>query len=294
MSRRSSFQTGLRLAALVLVLAWLFVDALQEWVPFWLPFVVLLATEVEFVLRGRSEPRRTQRRRTPPGPEDADLGFGELVEDEEGVHWVPPPARPEPPRARWLVRVLGVAAVVVLFLLAARTDRAATWQALPRGERTAAVKRFTSEAAAIADRPVTLRCDEQYDFTGAGSDTLGIAFPAAGIAYLDPSICRALHDLLADGRAGERQAEALVVLAHEAVHLGGERREGVTECLALQAAVPLGVRFGLSESKARSLIHAQYEDRLAERTVIRAAYALPLSCRDGGALDRSPQDGQFP
>jgi hypothetical protein len=294
MSRRSSFQTGLRLAALVLVLAWLFVDALQEWVPFWLPFVVLLATEAEFVLRGRSEPRRTQRRRPPPGPEDADLGFGELVEDEDGVHWVPPPARPEPPRARWLVRALGVAAVVVLFLLAARTDRAATWQALPREERTAAVKRFTFEAAAIADRPVTLRCDEQYDFTGAGSDTLGIAFPAAGIAYLDPSICRALHDLLSDGKAGERQAEALVVLAHEAVHLGGERREGVTECLALQAAVPLGVRFGLSESKARSLIHAQYEDRLAERTVIRAAYALPLSCRDGGALDRSPGDGQFP
>jgi hypothetical protein len=284
----------LRLAALVLVLAWLFVDALQEWVPFWLPFVVLLATEVEFVLRGRGEPRRTQRRRTPPGPEDADLGFGELVEDEEGVHWVPPPPRPEPPRARWLVRVLGVAAVVVLFLLAARTDRAATWQALPREARTAAVKRFTSEAAAIADRPVTLRCDEQYDFTGAGSDTLGIAFPAAGIAYLDPSICRALHDLLADGNAGEREGEALVVLAHEAVHLGGERREGVTECLALQAAVPLGVRFGLSESKARSLIAAQYEDRLAERTVIRAAYALPLSCRDGGALDRSPGDGQFP
>lgn len=294
MSRRSSFRTGLRLAALVLVLAWLFVDALQEWVPFWLPFVVLLATEVEFVLRGRSEPRRTQRRRAPPGPEDADLGFGELVEDEDGVHWVPPPARPEPPRTRWLVRALGVAAVVVLFLLAARTDRAATWQALPREERTAAVKRFTSEAAAIADRPVTLRCDEHYDFTGAGSDTLGIAFPAAGIAYLDPSICRALHDLLADGKAGERQAEALVVLAHEAVHLGGERREGVTECLALQAAVPLGVRFGLSESKARSLIHAQYEDRLAERTVIRAAYALPLSCRDGGALDRSPGDGKFP
>ncbi len=294
MSRRSSFRTGLRLAALVLVLAWLFVDALQEWVPFWLPFVVLLATEVEFVLRGRSEPRRTQRRRAPPGPEDADLGFGELVEDEDGVHWVPPPARPEPPRTRWLVRALGVAAVVVHFRLAARTDRAATWQALPREERTAAVKRFTSEAAAIADRPVTLRCDEHYDFTGAGSDTLGIAFPAAGIAYLDPSICRALHDLLADGKAGERQAEALVVVAHEAVHLGGERREGVTECLALQAAVPLGVRFGLSESKARSLIHAQYEDRLAERTVIRAAYALPLSCRDGGALDRSPGDGQFP
>jgi hypothetical protein len=294
MSRRSSLQTAVRVAALAFVLAWLFVDALQEWLPFWLPFVVLLGTELEFVLRGRNEPRRPARRRTPPGPEDADLGFGELVEDEEGVHWVPPPPRTEPPRSRWLLRVAGVLAVVVLFALAARTDRAATWQAVPKEERASLVARFTSEAARIAGRSVTLRCDEQYDFTGAGSDTLGIAFPQAGIAYLDPSICRALRDLVADGTAGERQGEALVVLAHEAIHLGGERREGVTECLALQAAVPLGVRFGLEGAKARSLIDRQYDERLAERSAIRAAYALPLSCRDGGALDRSPGDGHFP
>ena len=207
---------------------------------------------------------------------------------------MPPPPRPGPPPSRWALRAIGVLAVVVLFLLAARTDRAATWQAVSAQERASLVARFTSEAALIAHRPVTLRCDEQYDFTGAGSDTLGIAFPQAGIAYLDPSICRALRDLVANGAAGERQGEALVVLAHEAIHLGGERREGVTECLALQAAVPLGVRFGLGESKARSLIDRQYDERLAERSVIRAAYALPLTCRDGGALDRSPGDGHFP
>jgi hypothetical protein len=294
MSRRSSLQTGVRVAALLFVLAWLFVDDLQEWVPFWLPFAVLVATELEFVLRGRGEPRRPARRRTPPGPEDADLGFGELVEDEEGAHWVPPPPRPAPPRSRWAFRAVGALAVAALFVLAARTDRGATWQALPPAERSRTVARFTSEAAVIARRPVTLRCDERYDFTGAGSDTLGIAFPNAGIAYLDPSICRALHDLLENGKAGERQAEALVVLAHEAIPLGGERREGVTECLALQAAVPLGVRFGLDESTARTLMRRQYEQRLAERSVIRAAYALPVSCREGGALDRSPGDGHFP
>jgi len=224
-----------RLAALVFVVAWLFVDRLQEWVPFWLPFVVLLATEVEFVLRARGETPRRGRRRAPPGPEDADLGFGELVEDEEGVYWLPPPSRPAPGRSRWLVRAAGAVAVVVLFALAAHADRAATWQGLPQKARAAAVARFTSEAATIAKRPVTVRCDEQYDFTGAGSDTLGIAFPQAGIAFLDPSICRALRDLLENGHGGERAAEALVVLAHEAIHLGGERREGVTECLALQA-----------------------------------------------------------
>jgi hypothetical protein len=84
------------------------------------------------------------------------------------------------------------------------------------------------------------------------------------------------------------------VLAHEAVHLGGERREGVTECVALQAAVPLAVRFGVTEARARDLMRAAYEARLAERSAIRAAYALPLSCRAGGTLDRSPGDGVFP
>lgn len=294
MKRRSSLQTAVRVCALCFVLAWLFIDALQEWVPFWLPFALLVATEVEFVLRGRREPERPVRRRAPPGPEDADLGYGELFEDEEGVHWVAPPRRPDPRRSRWLVRALVAVAAVALFLLAARTDRASTWQALSPDERARTVARFASEAAVVAGRPVTLRCDERYDFTGAGSDTLGIAFPNAGIAYLDPGICRTLRDLLRNGKAGEREAEALVVLAHEAIHLGGERREGVTECLALQAAVPLGVRFGLSEQEASSLMRRQYEERLAERSAIRAAYALPVTCRDGGALDRSPGDGRFP
>ncbi len=65
------------------------------------------------------------------------------------------------------------------------------------------------------------------------------------------------------------------MLAHEAVHLGGERREGVTECLALQEAVPLAVRLGLTEDRARALVRSAYERRLAERNAIRAAYALP-------------------
>ena len=288
-------QVLLRVAGIGFVLAWLFVDELGARVPFWLPFVVLLGAELEFVLRGRFEAPRARRGRVPPGPEDADLGFGEIVEEDDGYRYVPPPTRPPRSRRRTAAWVAGAGAVVVLFALAARADRAATWGSLPAAERAATVSRLESEAAIVAKRPVTLRCDEQYAFTGAGSDTLGVAFPDSGIAYLDQGICRTLHDLVADGKvAGDRTAEAVVVLAHEAVHLSGERREGVTECLALQAAVPLGVRFGLSEPKARSLIHAQYEDRLAERTVIRAAYALPLSCRDGGALDRSPGDGRFP
>ncbi len=292
---RNTVQTTVRIAAIVFVVAWLFVEALREMVPFWLPFAVLLAAEVEFVVRGRRELPLPRRRRIPPGPEDADLGFGELVEEEDGYRYVPPPTRPPRGRGGTLAWLAGAVAVVALFVLAARADRAATWQSLADSKRARTVSRLTSEAAIVAERPVTIRCDEQYAFTGAGSDTLGIAFPRAGIAYLDQGICRALHDLVLDGKdRGERTGEAIVVLAHEAVHLRGERREGVTECLALQEGVRLGVRLGLDERRARTLMGAELDRRLAERSVIRAAYALPTTCRDGGSLDLRPADSRFP
>jgi hypothetical protein len=292
---RNTVQTTVRIAAIVFVVAWLFVEALREMVPFWLPFAVLLAAEVEFVVRGRRELPLPRRRRIPPGPEDADLGFGELVEEEDGYRYVPPPTRPPRGRGGTLAWLAGAVAVVALFVLAARADRAATWQSLADSERARTVSRLTSEASIVAERPVTIRCDEQYAFTGAGSDTLGIAFPRAGIVYLDQGICRALHDLVLDGKdRGERTGEAIVVLAHEAVHLRGERREGVTECLALQEGVRLGVRLGLDERRARTLMGAELDRRLAERSVIRAAYALPTTCRDGGSLDLRPADSRFP
>jgi hypothetical protein len=218
------------------------------------------------------------------------------VEDGEGVRFVPPPTRPARSRAGRLAWLAGAAVALALAVgLAAWSDRAATWAALPAAERATVVERITAEARRIAGAPVRIRCDESYAFTGAGSDTLGVAFPRAALAYLDQGVCRALHDVLAGGaRGNERIAEALVVLAHEAVHLRGERREGVTECLALQEAGPLAVRLGLDEERARVLLRAELDRRLAERSAIRAAYALPSSCRDGGALDVRPANSRFP
>lgn len=291
---RGTVQASVRAAAVVFVVAWLFSDDLRAWIPVWLPVVVLLAAEVEFVLRGRRERPSQVGRRIAPGPEDADLGFGELVEDEDGIRFLPPPARPERAarRVAWVVGAVLAAAIVAL---AVRSDRAATWQALSSETRTRAEARFTSEASTIAGAAVRVRCDDGYSFTGAGSDTLGVAFPNAGLAYLDPTVCRRLYDLAFRGRGSdERTIDAVIVLAHEAVHLGGERREGVTECFALQAAGPLAVRLGLAEGRARRLLVAAFDQRLAERNVIRAAYALPTSCRDGGALDRRPGESRFP
>ncbi|HEX4775703.1 MAG TPA: hypothetical protein VFW74_02920, partial [Acidimicrobiia bacterium] len=206
---RATFQSAVRAAALVFVASWLLSAGVRAWVPVWVPILVLLAAEIEFVVRGRRDERRIGGR-IPPGPEDADLGFGELVEDEDGIRFVPPPARPERRHRRlgWLVGGL-LAAVVVA--LAVRSDRSATWAALPADARARAEARFTAEASRIAGAPVRMRCDDGYAFTGAGSDTLGVAFPARGLAYLDPTICRSLYELAfgGDRRGREQTADAL-------------------------------------------------------------------------------------
>lgn len=291
---RDTVQAVLRAAALIVVAAWVFVDALSTRLPLWLPLVVLLAAEVEFVLQARRQRPGRQARQSGPGPEDADLGFGELVEDEDGYRLIPPAPRVPRGRHRRIGWLAGTAAAVAVALLAARSDRAATWRGLPEDVRRASETRFESEARRIAGVPVRLSCDEDYAFTGAGSDTLGVAFPRVGLAYLDPSVCRSLHELVGGDAAGDEELEAVVVLAHEAVHLGGERREGVTECLALQHATALAVRLGLEEGNVRRLVRSAFQRRLAERNAIRAAYALPSSCRDGGTLDLNPADTAFP
>ena len=165
-------------AAVVFVVAGLFFDDLRAWFPLGLPLVLLLAAVVVLGLRGRLvRPRRDASGRVPPGPEDADLGFGELVEDVDGLRFLPPPARPDRRRSRRLGFALGAVAAAVIVVLAARSDRAATWASIPEDERARTEERITSEAAIVAGGPVSVRCDESYSFTGAGSDTLGVAFP---------------------------------------------------------------------------------------------------------------------
>ncbi len=299
---RRRLQIGLRVVALAFVVAWLFSEELQLRVPFWVPFALLLAAEAEFLVQGwrerggRGSPVDGVAQRRAPGLDDADLGWGEIVEDAEGVRYLPPPPRPERPRFRRLVAGAGLALAVGLFVAAVRVERARTWQALPAETQARVETRLSREASLIAGKPVIVRCDDGYTYTGIGSDALGVAFIERGLAYLQPSVCRALHDVLVEGDRREREAtgEAVLVLAHEAVHLGGERNEGVTECKGLQLGVPLGERLGLSRDVAHRLMADRYGRNLAERSITRSEYRLPAECRDGGALDLRPDDGSFP
>ena len=292
------------MAALVFVAAWLFSTALQRLIPFWIPFALLLAAELELAVRAWRELRQGTPTTPPehllerrlPGADDADLGWGEIVEDGEGgVVWTPPPRR-QPRRGRRSTTIATAAALLVLFVLAARTDREHTWAGLSEKSRARAEQRFTTEATRIAGRHVTVLCDDSYQYTGIGSDALGVAFIQRGLAFLDPAACRDLHDLVFHDQGAQREAtaEAILVLAHEAVHLAGVRDEGLTECRALQQGVKLGVRLGLGESRAHAAMRSLYFRSLAERSITRLSYRLPEGCVDGGRLDVRPADHRFP
>jgi hypothetical protein len=301
---RGSVQTVVRVTAIAFVVAWLLIQPLQSAVPFWLPFAALLAAEVEFLVRGMVE-RRTEQpapsdqalgERRRPSASDADLGWGDLVEVDDAVVYVPPPRR----QRRGLLRRLaapGLAvAAIVLFVLAARVDRGESWSALPAETRTRAESVFSAQASRIAGTRVDIRCDDGYAYTGIGSDALGVAFIPRKLAFLRPDVCRRLAAIAleSDRRDRDDSARALLVLAHEAVHLKGERDEGITECLGLQEGVGLGERLGLARETAERMMDGLYTSIRGERSITRLSYQLPPGCRDGGALDLRPGSTVFP
>jgi hypothetical protein len=295
---RHRAQLAARLGGLVFVAAWLFSTELQSTFPFWLPFLILAATELEFLTRGLRDSRVERApaaERRLPGEHDADLGWVEAEGDDGEPMLLPAPAAARR-RSRGVPYALGVVLAVALFFVALRVDTRATWSSLSPQDRALAERRFAIEAKEIAGRPVTISCDEQYAFTGAGSDAAGVAFVQRGLAYLEPDVCRSLHDLISgtDRPSREDAAWAITVLAHEATHLRGIRDEAVTECYALQEGVRLGIRLGLAPAEARDRMRAQLERDLADRSIGRFGYRLSGDCRNGGKLDLHPGDPSFP
>ena len=110
------------------------------------------------------------------------------------------------------------------------------------GERRAeAVERFSDEASVVAEKPVSIRCDEARDYVGAVQHTDGVATLGGDLAILTPEICHDLYRLAFDGEVtGSRTGRAIAVLAHESWHLRGVGDEATTECYALQSGVALG------------------------------------------------------
>jgi hypothetical protein len=174
---RQRAQVAARVGGLVFVLAWLLSGSLQAAIPFWLPFAVLAATELEVLVRGLRERRghhlpeasRTALERRLPGSADADLGWVE-TEDEDG-EIVLVPAAPSPRRrSRSLPFAIGLAVALALFVVALRVDTLDTWSSLEPEARALAEQRFTREAREIAGLAVTVLAHEAKTGRASGRE----------------------------------------------------------------------------------------------------------------------------
>jgi hypothetical protein len=292
--RKGSPWVWVRVALVLFVLAWILGPReLRESVPILVVFLIALGLEVNFLVGAlRGGPRRPPDRG--PQPIDRDrYGFergpdaDELDEDDD---WEEPAPYAAP--LRRFALGLGVIAALVgaIWILESRTG----WDSVPGDRRAEAVARFSDEASRLAEKPVSIRCDEARDYVGAVQHADGVAIVGGDLAILTPEICHDLYRLAFDGDVtGSRTGRAIAVLAHEAWHLRGVGDEATTECYALQSGVELGVRLGLSEGSARQLMRQQLTEN-ALRGAGSIEYRITSDCRDGGPLDLDPGSSNFP
>ena len=331
LERRARTFRRARLAVVALVLGYFFLPySVQAWIPVWLPFLAALALEVQFFVGGYLAGRKgmpqapAARDRGPQERDLAELGGEEWrdvygVEDDRGLAFVPASSleeeeeeddeeyeeeyddeyeEPQPARARrsYLRHLpeaaVAVAIVAVVLFLAVRPHG---WTAISENDRARAEALFGREATAIAGHPVGIVCDTSGRHVGVVQDADGAALVGGRVAYIVPSLCDELYQLAFKDRVRSepRTGRAIAVLAHEAWHLNGVANEGIANCFAFQSGVRLGVDLGLSEKRARTLMHEQLAANASD-SASNPAYLVPPECRDGGRYDLNPASGLFP
>jgi hypothetical protein len=307
----------LRLLLVAALVVWFFAPPeLRDELPLWLPFLVVLALEAQFVLSSwRSGAPLVARDDPRPGPADRErYGDGRIAdwaiaEDEDGSRlWLDVAetddepadrgleAEPEPQRRRRLARALVEATVVVVAVgaLILFLDRPG-WGDLSRQAQRAAEARMSLEASRVAGKPVRIGCDTSGRYVGAVRHADGVAIPGGTFAYLTPELCYALERLASHGEVTSfsQTSRAIAVLAHEAWHLRGVRNEGRTECFALQSGVRVARRLGLDEGTARRMMRSQLVANQLHGAAT-AEYVVPAGCVNRGPLDLSPNVDRFP
>jgi hypothetical protein len=306
-----------QIALVVFVLAWILgPDELRDAVPIVLVFLVAVGLEVQFLVSALRDAPMGRPDRRPQEIDRERYGFERdpedivVVEDGDEEVWLAlmdeqehdvsedelaDEVKPERPLVAPIRRfVLGLGVIVVFGALVWFLEGRTGWDSLDGDTKAAAVQRFSEEASRIADKAVSIRCDEARDYVGAVQHSDGVAEVGGDLAILTPEICHDLYRLaFEDETTGSRTGRAIAVLAHEAWHLRGVADEGDTECYALQSGVELGRRLGLPETTARQLMRQQLTEN-ALRGAGSLEYRVTSACGDGGRLDLDPDDGSFP
>ena len=287
-----------RLVLVAVVLAWFCSPPAWRYaVPLWLPFVLALALEIDFLAGGLLRPsRRTVERDR--GPQRADLerfGWaGQEPEEDDPAFWTSPPVRRY---RRPLLRRAGASLAVVAFVavVAWGISIRRGWSALDHATQSRTEQVLSRQAERIAGHPVRVRCDTKGAHVGAVQEADGIAEVGGRAAWLTPAICFQLYKVIhhKDPHAFSPAGRAIAVLAHEAWHLHGVSDEGITNCYAFQSGVEIGRRLGLSSSRARALMREQLATNGFDSSGA-PQYLVPPGCKNGGRFDLHRSSSQFP
>lgn len=158
----------------------------------------------------------------------------------------------------------------------------------------------------IAGPSVSLRCTDPVQ---GQFEALGHADREHRVVELAPRLCRRLDSLVsapaaAYSAASYTQAQAVLVLVHESVHLSayeGSTDEALTECRALQLVDAAALMLGVDHATARALGHEalRYDAQLpGSGNWMVGLHEIPSyhspDCHDGGSLDIHPRSHDWP
>ncbi|MGI9557138.1 MAG: hypothetical protein ACR2N5_04265 [Solirubrobacterales bacterium] len=135
----------------------------------------------------------------------------------------------------------------------------------------------------LADWKAILADFQAREFT-LDSSLLGWVSRPERVINLSFHTCQRLDAITYDGRLPEEAKTAAVVstLAHEAMHLGGIRDEGIADCYALQATVSVASDLGVDAAAARAIAELSAEYAHDQRHGTEYDHD---DCFAGGALD---------
>lgn len=150
--------------------------------------------------------------------------------------------------------------------------------------------RYSHIASLLAGKPVTVHCDGRLLWAYNRWRTLQISAGEQGFAqiggnqaYLSPGICSELDSLVANptlrhGGALLKEERAVLVLAHESMHLAGEASESAADCEAGHAAAKTAVALGFSSESADTLAVFIRSDLEQNSFGLPDAYLVPSDC----------------
>jgi hypothetical protein len=175
----------------------------------------------------------------------------------------------------------------------------------PSASESRVVPRLSEVATRLAGRRAEVRCwtradwirlvreERELSVSRVDRRAAGITSIATGRESLRHEICARLASL-AEGKLGSRSDEdkdafALLVLAHESQHAAGVVDEVVADCRGMQTMRKAGVLLGMSPARAQRLAEAYWRMYPKQPRI----YFSP-HCRPGGRLDLHRDDSTWP